>query len=670
MRTTLKNVFFVCLMIFIQTVVKAENGTGTTFTATNITVTGGGAMPSTTNGYNCGCDNTGNTDVTSCLQTALNTAASQGKPLLIPSGSYKISGQLSVNCSVIGTGSTMPTITQTSRTLYTSMFRCVNNMTGWIYNLHLVGTFNGSNGTEASQYNHIINLGGVNGVTIKGNILEKPEGDCITDNAQENDANSARNVLITNNSLLNPWRCCVSFNNLTDKWAIMNNYLTYYSNFVTPIDIEPYREAPNDAKSKNENIEIGYNNIQSSGTSGWAYYTAIVKLEGWFDPTPGGNVWVHHNFGSWGKPFYVVGPLKNTSTVYWTNYNFSNNEQGTTYPGGSSGSSVPTNLQSSNVAQTSFTLSWTASTDAVAYDVYKDGVKYGGIFSGSPPATSLNITGLTCGSTYSMVVYAMNSAGTWSAASAAKSVTTSSCGSTATNMLQNSGFESALSVGWTSDWGNSQLTSGEKYLGSYALKVGPSSGGRAQVLTSGFTVGATYTISAYAKLDASGSGASIGVVCKNSSGTRTGTYSSSDINIAYTWTKYTKTFTIPASTTTLEVHVWYNGGTASVFVDEFYMVAGSTAKSASVADEITEQAGEVKIYPNPLSGNMLNISTEGIEGDKSISIIDMSGRIILAQKLQDADNQSIDLSGEVSKGTYIVQISSITGVLSKLLIVQ
>lgn len=97
--------------------------------------------------------------------------------------------------------------------------------------------------------------------------------------------------------------------------------------------------------------------------------------------------------------------------------------------------SAPTNLQPSNITKTSFTLSWAASSGATAYDVYKDGVKYGGIFTGTPPATSLSITGLTCGKTYSMIVYGMNSAGTWSAASVAKPVLTTACNASAANLI-------------------------------------------------------------------------------------------------------------------------------------------------------------------------------------------------------------------------------------------
>jgi hypothetical protein len=132
-KKLLKISVLICLMIFVQTSVKlfAQTGTGYNYMASYVKVTGGGMMPDTTNGYTCDCDGTGVTDVTSCLQAALNTAASLGKPLLIPytTGYYKISNQLNVNCSVIGIGGT-PTIKQVSDA---HGLRLVANMTGWIY---------------------------------------------------------------------------------------------------------------------------------------------------------------------------------------------------------------------------------------------------------------------------------------------------------------------------------------------------------------------------------------------------------------------------------------------------------------------------------------------------------------------------------------------------------
>src|SRR4030095_15373263 len=85
---------------------------------------------------------------------------------------------------------------------------------------------------------------------------------------------------------------------------------------------------------------------------------------------------------------------------------------------------APTNLLSSAITQTSFTLSWTASTDNVGvtgYDVYQDGVK---INPSNITGTTYNVTGLTAATTYNFYVIAKDAAANQSAASAGLNVTT------------------------------------------------------------------------------------------------------------------------------------------------------------------------------------------------------------------------------------------------------
>jgi chitodextrinase len=88
---------------------------------------------------------------------------------------------------------------------------------------------------------------------------------------------------------------------------------------------------------------------------------------------------------------------------------------------------TPTGLASSSVSATSFTLSWTASTDNVGvtgYEIFKDGLLVGN----TTGATTLSITDLNAATTYAMTVKAKDAAGNTSAASAALNVTTSFSG--------------------------------------------------------------------------------------------------------------------------------------------------------------------------------------------------------------------------------------------------
>jgi chitodextrinase len=89
---------------------------------------------------------------------------------------------------------------------------------------------------------------------------------------------------------------------------------------------------------------------------------------------------------------------------------------------------APSSLTSTGKTDTTVSLSWTASTDNVgvtAYDVYA-GSTVAKTVTGSPPATSTTVTGLTPSTTYSFTVKARDAAGNTSAASNAVSVTTNS----------------------------------------------------------------------------------------------------------------------------------------------------------------------------------------------------------------------------------------------------
>lgn len=86
--------------------------------------------------------------------------------------------------------------------------------------------------------------------------------------------------------------------------------------------------------------------------------------------------------------------------------------------------SAPSGLASSNITSSSFTLTWTASTDNVgvaSYEVFRNGTSVG-----TSTTTSKSVTGLTASTTYSMTVKAKDAAGNVSAASSALNVTTTS----------------------------------------------------------------------------------------------------------------------------------------------------------------------------------------------------------------------------------------------------
>lgn len=281
-------------------------GAGTTHQPTYLKgVTGGGSMPSTAGAPTASCAGDGTTDDTACLQNAINSAAAAGQPLLIPATSsyYKISAALNVTTSLIGTGG-MPTIKTIDTEQYqnASVLHLVDGFSGWVYNLHAVGTWDGTV-NPGTEYNHGINVGCVNGVTIMGNLLEKVRGDGISTDGCQQSGGSSQNVLVANNTTKDTWRCGIAFTTTSTNWVIRDNLIDKQVNYVSGIDFEPWK-TPLTVNS----VEVLYNKFNmnnrsalSSPYSGSASGSAVF---GWAAvPSPGGTYWVHHNYGTFGTGF-------------------------------------------------------------------------------------------------------------------------------------------------------------------------------------------------------------------------------------------------------------------------------------------------------------------------------------------------------------------------------
>ncbi|MFC2152330.1 M4 family metallopeptidase [Bacteroidota bacterium] len=163
---------------------------------------------------------------------------------------------------------------------------------------------------------------------------------------------------------------------------------------------------------------------------------------------------------------------------------------------------TPTNLASSNITETSFTLSWNASTDNIGvtgYDVYQNGS-----LLGSVTGTSANITGLSASTTYAMTVKAKDAAGNISAASSTLNVTTATPADTqaptAPSGLSSSNItETSFTLSWNASTDNVGVTGYDVYRNGSLF--GSVTGTSANV--TGLTAATTYTMTVRAK-DAAG----------------------------------------------------------------------------------------------------------------------------------------------------------------------
>ena len=164
--------------------------------------------------------------------------------------------------------------------------------------------------------------------------------------------------------------------------------------------------------------------------------------------------------------------------------------------------SVPANLTSSNVTQTTVDLSWTASTDNVGvtgYDVYQGSTNLGTV-----AGTSTQITGLTASTAYSFRVRARDAAGNISGYSNTVNVTTSAAPDTQapsvpTSLVSTSVTQTTVDLSWNASTDNVGVTGYDVYQGS--TNLGTVAGTSAQI--TGLTASTAYSFRVRAR-DAAG----------------------------------------------------------------------------------------------------------------------------------------------------------------------
>ncbi len=189
------------------------------------------------------------------------------------------------------------------------------------------------------------------------------------------------------------------------------------------------------------------------------------------------GVWITKDFDAtnpnWTQAYNGMSDASVTSFDYWAVNGDDNNNKiiASTYGRGvftgsftsnavadTQAPTSPTGLAASNVAETSLTLTWTASTDNVGvtgYDLYQGNTNLGNV-----NGTSANVNSLTANTAYQFRVKAKDAAGNESGFSSTVNVTTLSgstgtagCTNGITAFPYNEGFESGLG-GWTQGSGD------------------------------------------------------------------------------------------------------------------------------------------------------------------------------------------------------------------------
>ena len=315
--------------------------------------------------------------------------------------------------------------------------------------------------------------------------------------------------------------------------------------------------------------------------------------------------------------------------------------------------SAPTNLSANNITETTVDLSWNASSDNVGvtgYDVYQ-----GSSLLGSATGTTAQITGLTANTTYNFYVEAKDAEGNISAASNTVSVTTS--GAPAVNYCPSQGNNSSYEwIDLVALNGMSNATGDDGGYADYTNQVASLPYGSNTInISAGFS-GSSYTEYWKIWIDYN----------------KNGTFESSELVVSGSSSSsatLSGTFTVPTSalagTTRMRVSMKYNAAQTACEsfsygeVEDYTVNIGQSVNAIATTTQEGQELGnetiasfEAKLYPNPVSGNILNVSMNDAR-ETTYQVFDMMGKKVLKGNLSSG---TIQVNG-LSSGVYLLKLN-------------
>ena len=334
--------------------------------------------------------------------------------------------------------------------------------------------------------------------------------------------------------------------------------------------------------------------------------------------------------------------------------------------------SAPTALTASGTTQTTTTLSWNAATDNVGvtgYDLYR-----GTTLLGTVSTRTYNVTGLTAATAYTFSVKAKDAAGNVSASSNVVNVTTTTGGSTATDLLfseyiEGSSNNKALEI--------SNATGASINLSIYSIKKQTNGAGAWSTglsLTGTLSNGSKFTIvnsamasSCYPISSANLSTAATEMAFNGNDAVGLfkngvlidiiGTFNGGTANFAADETIRRKA-TVTSPTTTFNKTTQWDSYTSDTCNNLGSRMIEKTPKT-SVALDIND----IAIYPNPSNGTF---SVNNSNKMYSIEIYSIIGQKIYSE--ENSTKSEITLPNSV-KGTYLIRVTiDSNSVIKKLII--
>jgi len=263
--------------------------------------------------------------------------------------------------------------------------------------------------------------------------------------------------------------------------------------------------------------------------------------------------------------------------------------------------SVPQNLVASEITQTSFNLTWDASTDnngTPSYEIFVNDEWVGAV-----AGLTKTIEGLTCGTRYSITVNAFDGASpaNISEKSAALELTTAEC-----NYISNPGYEDGL-AGW-GPWENMNIDTVSQRSGNACMRAGngiAGGNGGGNTAVSDLVVGKKYVITTWGKLVNDSSDvipdqvAYMAVQFVDAAWAEVSGTLTADITGYTDWAQSEIEFTVPVGCEIVSPYIWLAGGTEDVFmlIDDWKLVEVAEADTVAptvpqnlVASEITQNS--------------------------------------------------------------------------------
>jgi bacillolysin len=332
--------------------------------------------------------------------------------------------------------------------------------------------------------------------------------------------------------------------------------------------------------------------------------------------------------------------------------------------------STPTNLTASNIADTSATLSWNASSDnvgVIGYDVYQ-----GSTLLGNVAGTSANITGLTANTSYTFSVKAKDAAGNTSASSNAVTFTTTG-GSTgnSTTTLHEGFFESGWD-GWQEGGSDCARYAGSRsFEGTYSIYVRDNSGTASAMTSPVFNLSSydavEFKFYFYANsMDTNedfwvrfydGSTWTTVATYVSGSGFSNNTFYSATVNLTKAQYNFATNsqFRIQCDASANDDLVYMDqvtvkGIIGTGFAPNSIIPLGGAPNSLTI-DSVDEIDGDFMIYPNPVTDGMLTVRVPA--ENAAYSIINILGQTVLKGEVS---KQAINVSS-LNPGVYIIEVN-------------